>query len=151
MGGFEDGLGFDDAAGDMFESACITVIIKLGLLGPAHLITCLCILKIWGIAFPLIGIVFGPLESVCIVLVYFITSIVSSCLGLLFPSCLLLTSHLFLRILKHSTYLILLFSPFSTHPPFLSVSCYHVHVDHHVTGGCHDCLRLCFIGEHVCG
>ena len=39
IGRFKGGLGFNDAAGDMFKSACITVIVELGLLGPAHLIT----------------------------------------------------------------------------------------------------------------
>ena len=48
-------------------------------------------------------------------------------------------------------YLFLLFSPFSTDPPFLSISCYCTHVDRHVTGGRHGHLGLCFIGERVCG
>ena len=52
---FERGLGFDGVAGGMCESACITVVVEFGLLGPAHLITHLCVLEIWGILFPLVG------------------------------------------------------------------------------------------------
>ena len=148
---FKRGLGFNGIAGGMCESACITVIVEFGLLGPAHLITHLHVLETWGITFPLVGVVFKPLEFICIILEYSVASVMSSHLGLLFPSCLLLTSHLFLCVLKHSRYLFLLFSPFSTDPPFLSISHYRVCVDHNVTGGCHGHLGLCFVGEHVCG
>ena len=39
MGGFKGGLGFDDAAGGVFESTCITVIVEFGFLGHASLVT----------------------------------------------------------------------------------------------------------------
>ena len=144
VGAFKRGLGFNGVAGGMCESACITVVVEFGLLGPAHLITHLRVLEIWGITFPLVGVVFEPLE-------YSIASIMSSRLGLLFPSCLLLTSHLFLRVLKHGMYLFRLFSPFSTDPPFLSILRYCICVNRHITGGRHGCLGLCFVGECVCG
>ena len=151
LGAFKHGLGFNGIAGGMCESTCITIIIGFGLLGPAHLITCLRVLEIWGITFPLVGVVFEPLEFICIVLMYSVALIVSSCLGLLFPSCLLLTSHLFLHVLKHGTYLFLLFSPLPTDPPLCSISCYRLRVNGHFTGGRHSHLGLCFVGECVCG
>ena len=72
--------------------------------------------------------------------------IASSRFGLLLSTCLPLTCLLFLRVLKHGTYLFLLFSPLSIDPPLHSVSSYHIHADRHVTCGHHSCLRLCFIG-----
>ena len=66
------------------------------------------------------------------------------------PLPLLSPPHLF-PLPSCSMYLFLLFSPFSTDPPFLSISCYCTHVDRHITGGHHGHLGLCFIGEHVCG
>ena len=36
MGGFEGGLEFNDAAGDVFESACVTVVVELGY--PVHVV-----------------------------------------------------------------------------------------------------------------
>ena len=151
VGAFKRGLGFDGVAGGMCESACVTVVVEFRLLGPAHLGSCLCVFETWGITFPLVVVVFEPLEFVCIVLEYSVASIASSRLGLLFPSCLLLTSLLFLRVLKHGMYLFLLFSPFSTDPPFLSFSRYRVRVDRPVTGGHHGHLGFCFVGERVCG
>ena len=55
VGAFKCGLGFDGVAGGMCESTCITVVVEFRLLGPAHLITHLCVLKIWRLVFPLIG------------------------------------------------------------------------------------------------
>ena len=75
--------------------------------------------------------------------VYFVTS---SCFGLLLPSCLLLTSHLFLRVPKHGMYLFLLLSPFSIDPPIHSISSYRVRADRRVTRGRHGRLGLCFVG-----
>ena len=55
VGAFKRGLGFDGIAGGMRQSACVTVVVKFRLLGPAHLITCLCVLEIWRLVLPLIG------------------------------------------------------------------------------------------------
>lgn len=49
--------------------------------------------------FPLVGVVFEPLNFVCIIVMYFVASIMLSCLGLLFPSLLVLTSNLFLCVI----------------------------------------------------
>ena len=38
VGGFECGLGFDDAVGDMFESACITVVVEFRIFGHTSLV-----------------------------------------------------------------------------------------------------------------
>ena len=63
----------------------------------------------------------------------------------LLPRGLLLASHLFLRVLKHSMYVILLFSLCSTDPLFLSVSRYRACDDRHITHGRRGRLRLCFV------
>ena len=55
VGAFKRGLGFDGVAGGMCESACVTVVIEFRLLGPAHLGSCLRILKVWRLMFPLVG------------------------------------------------------------------------------------------------
>ena len=61
-------------------------------------------LKIQGLMFPPFGVVLNIPGLVFIIVMYFVTLIVSSHLDLLFPSCLLLTSHLFLLLLSLFSY-----------------------------------------------